>query len=117
MPANKKFGFLVKNTVILCRNNADQVFPVRLLHQKYPVPSTKFNSQFSFFSDLIAVFEKIIFIFLMYDIAQLNDMLVPELQDIAEQLTIANFKELDKQDIIDKILKSRLYFFNDMLHR
>jgi len=43
----------------------------------------------------------------MYDIAQLNDMLVPELQDIAEHLTIPNFKDLDKQDIIDKILKKQ----------
>ena len=43
----------------------------------------------------------------MYDILQLNDMLVPELQDIAEQLTIPNFKKLDKQDLIYKILDSQ----------
>ena len=40
----------------------------------------------------------------MYDTLQLNDMLVPELHDIAEQLTISNFKKLDKQELIDKIL-------------
>lgn len=40
----------------------------------------------------------------MYDILQLNDMLVPELQDIAEQFAIPNFKKLDKQDLVFKIL-------------
>jgi transcription termination factor Rho len=40
----------------------------------------------------------------MYDILQLNDMLVPELLDIAEQLDINNAKKLDKQELIYKIL-------------
>ncbi len=40
----------------------------------------------------------------MYDILQLNDMLVPELQDIAEQFAIPNFKKLDKQELVFKIL-------------
>jgi transcription termination factor Rho len=40
----------------------------------------------------------------MYDILQLNDMLVPELLDIAEQLKITNAKKLDKQELIYKIL-------------
>lgn len=40
----------------------------------------------------------------MYDILQLNDMLVPELLDIAEQLKIPNSKKLDKQELIYKIL-------------
>ncbi|MDB5191252.1 MAG: transcription termination factor Rho [Segetibacter sp.] len=40
----------------------------------------------------------------MYDISQLNDMLVPELLDIAEQLSIPHAKKLDKQDMIYKIL-------------
>ena len=40
----------------------------------------------------------------MYDILQLNDMLVPELLDIAEQLKIANAKKLRKQDLVYKIL-------------
>ena len=43
----------------------------------------------------------------MYDILQLNDMLVPELLDIAEQLKIANAKKLDKQELIYKILDSQ----------
>jgi transcription termination factor Rho len=40
----------------------------------------------------------------MYDILQLNDMLVPELLDIAEQLKVSNAKKLDKQELIYKIL-------------
>lgn len=40
----------------------------------------------------------------MYDILQLNDMLVPELLDIAEQLKISNAKKLGKQDLVYKIL-------------
>ena len=44
----------------------------------------------------------------MYDTIQLNDMLVPELHDIAEQLTISNFKKLEKQELIDKILAKQI---------
>jgi transcription termination factor Rho len=40
----------------------------------------------------------------MYDILQLNDMLLPELQDIAEQLSLPGIKKLDKQGLIYKIL-------------
>ncbi len=40
----------------------------------------------------------------MYDILQLNDMLVPELLDIAETLDIDQAKKLGKQDLIYKIL-------------
>ncbi|RPD50951.1 transcription termination factor Rho [Paracnuella aquatica] len=40
----------------------------------------------------------------MYDILQLNDMIVPELLDIAEQLRIDNANKLDKQELIYKIL-------------
>lgn len=40
----------------------------------------------------------------MYDILQLNEMLMPELRDIAEKLNIENFKRLAKQDLIYKIL-------------
>jgi transcription termination factor Rho len=40
----------------------------------------------------------------MYDILQLNDMLVPELLDIAEQLNIPGAKKMEKQDLIYKIL-------------
>ncbi len=43
----------------------------------------------------------------MYDILQLNDMLVPELLDIAEQLKITNAKKLGKQDLVYKILDSQ----------
>jgi transcription termination factor Rho len=40
----------------------------------------------------------------MFDILQLNDMLVPELQDIAQKLKITNIKKLEKQELIYKIL-------------
>lgn len=40
----------------------------------------------------------------MYDILQLNDMLVPELLDIAEDLKIDNAKKLSKQELVYKIL-------------
>ena len=43
----------------------------------------------------------------MYDISQLNDMLVPELLDIAEELKISNPKKLEKQDLIYKILDAQ----------
>jgi len=43
----------------------------------------------------------------MYDISQLNDMVVPELQDIAEQLAIPNYKKIDKQELINKILDNQ----------
>src|SRR5690348_4058680 len=39
-----------------------------------------------------------------YDILQLNDMLVPELVDVAEKLKIVNARSLDKQALIYKIL-------------
>ncbi|HXS35167.1 MAG TPA: transcription termination factor Rho [Flavipsychrobacter sp.] len=39
-----------------------------------------------------------------YDISQLNDMLVPELVDVAEDLKINNPRSLDKQTLIYKIL-------------
>jgi len=40
----------------------------------------------------------------MYDILQLNDLLVPELLDIAEQLQVPNAKKLNKQDLVYRIL-------------
>ncbi|MEP7237260.1 MAG: transcription termination factor Rho [Ferruginibacter sp.] len=43
----------------------------------------------------------------MYDISQLNDLLVPELLDIAEQYNISNAKKLVKQDLINKILENQ----------
>ena len=42
-----------------------------------------------------------------YDILQLNDMLVPELVDVAENLNINNASKLDKQTLIYKILDSQ----------
>ena len=40
----------------------------------------------------------------MYDILQLNDMLVPELRDLADQLGMSDYKKLNKQDLIYQIL-------------
>ncbi|HEX8357096.1 MAG TPA: transcription termination factor Rho [Segetibacter sp.] len=40
----------------------------------------------------------------MYDIAQLNDMLIPELKDIADQLSIPHATKTEKSDLIYKIL-------------
>ena len=40
----------------------------------------------------------------MYDILQLNDMLVPELREIAESLELKGYKRLSKQELIYKIL-------------
>lgn len=42
-----------------------------------------------------------------YDILQLNDMIVPELLDIAEKLAVADAKSLDKQNLIYKILDAQ----------
>jgi len=43
----------------------------------------------------------------MYDIIQLNDMLVPELREIAEQIGLNGFKRLNKQELIHKILDTQ----------
>jgi transcription termination factor Rho len=50
----------------------------------------------------------------MYDILQLNDMLVPELLDIAEQLKIAGAKKLEKQDLVYKILDKQALTAKDI---
>jgi len=49
----------------------------------------------------------------MYDILQLNDMLVPELLDIAEQLKIPAAKKLDKQELVYKILDKQALVSSD----
>jgi transcription termination factor Rho len=50
----------------------------------------------------------------MFDILQLNDMLVPALQDIAQQLKLTNFKRLDKQELIYKILDKQAIQSSDV---
>ncbi len=40
----------------------------------------------------------------MYDILQLNDMLVPELRELAENLELKGYKRLNKKELIYKIL-------------
>ncbi|MBL7814478.1 MAG: transcription termination factor Rho [Saprospiraceae bacterium] len=42
-----------------------------------------------------------------YDILQLNEMLVSELKEIAEQIGVADFKKLSKQDLIYRILDAQ----------
>ena len=48
----------------------------------------------------------------MYDILQLNDMLVPELLDIAEQQSISDANTLEKQELIYKILDKQAVMNN-----
>ena len=40
----------------------------------------------------------------MYDILQLNEMLVPELREVASSLKLKGISRLDKQELIYKIL-------------
>ena len=49
----------------------------------------------------------------MYDISQLNELLVPELLDIAEELNIPNSKKLNKQDLIKGILDKQANMKSD----
>ena len=49
----------------------------------------------------------------MYDILQLNDMLVPELLDIAEQQSISNANTLEKQELIYTILDKQAVMNNN----
>ena len=41
----------------------------------------------------------------MYDIVSLNEMILPELQEIAQNMNIIDFKKLKKQDLVYKILE------------
>lgn len=41
---------------------------------------------------------------MQYDILQLNEMLVNELRDVAENLNVSNYRKLNKQALIFKIL-------------
>ena len=49
----------------------------------------------------------------MYDILHLNDLLVPELQDIADELKIQNTKKLSKPELISEILEKQSIMTND----
>lgn len=49
----------------------------------------------------------------MYDILQLNDMLVPELLDIAEDLKIENARKLNRQELVYKILDKQAVMGSD----
>lgn len=43
----------------------------------------------------------------MYDITQLNELLVPELHDIADELKIPNSKKMNKQELVSTILEKQ----------
>lgn len=43
----------------------------------------------------------------MYDILQLNDMLLPELKEVAEKNNLSGYKRLGKQELIIKILEEQ----------
>ena len=49
----------------------------------------------------------------MYDILQLNDLLVPELHDIAEKFSIPQMKKLSKPDLISAILQNQADMNNE----
>jgi transcription termination factor Rho len=49
----------------------------------------------------------------MYDILQLNDMLVPELKELAEKIELTGYKRLNKQELIYKILDHQALSDND----
>jgi len=44
----------------------------------------------------------------MYNEAQLNDMLVPELKEIAEGLRVENFKKLGKSELVSEIMQAQM---------
>jgi transcription termination factor Rho len=48
-----------------------------------------------------------------YDIMQLNEMLVPQLQTIAEDLKVKNIKKLEKKDLVYKILDAQALLPSD----
>ena len=52
----------------------------------------------------------------MYNISQLNDLLVPELLDIAEQFSIPNSKKMNKQDLIENILNKQSIMAEEKKH-
>lgn len=84
-------------------NRADRVFQA-INHQRFNPSILILNFNFRFKAGF---FEEHSFNIFMYDISQLNDLLVPELQDIAEQYNISNAKKLVKQDLINKILENQ----------
>ena len=49
----------------------------------------------------------------MYDISQLNDLLVPELIDIADQLNIPSTKKMARQELISLILEKQAAMTKD----
>ena len=54
------------------------------------------------FDERISCFLKVLF--MQYDIVQLNEMLVPELRDLAEEMRVPGFKKLTKKELVYKIL-------------
>ncbi len=73
--------------------------------------STDFNQNtVIYFQNLFIGFQNLnleysqFFKFFMYDILQLNDMLLPELHDVAKELHISNAKKMEKQELIYSIL-------------
>ncbi len=52
-------------------------------------------------------FDNASLLYFMYDITQLNDLLVTELHDIAEGLNIPNLKKLGKQDLVSAIMDNQ----------
>ena len=79
-------------------------YPISLASIVQPLPSV-FIFNFIFLrNNHSGLFEQRISQYYMYDISQLNELLVPELHDIAEQLDISNSKKMNKQELVSTIL-------------
>ena len=81
------------------------------LHQTFPIKRTNFQLQF--YNSSTANFFETHFLQFMYDILQLNDLLVPELHDIAEKFSIPQMKKLSKPDLISAILQNQADMNNE----
>ena len=80
---------------------------------RYVNPSGQEQFSTQFYKKAERIFENAFPQYFMYDISQLNDLLVPELHDIADGLTIPNTKKLNKQDLINAILDKQAVMSTD----
>jgi len=79
-------------------------YPISLASIVQPLPSVLIFNFIFLRNNHSGLFEQRISQYYMYDISQLNELLVPELHDIAEQLDISNSKKMNKQELVSTIL-------------
>ncbi len=79
-------------------------YPISLASIVQPLPSVLIFNYIFLRNNHSGLFEQRISQYYMYDISQLNELLVPELHDIAEQLDISNSKKMNKQELVSTIL-------------